>query len=103
MVTLYRSLGHLSSYDIQHEVTHAMSVNSWAAGVNHIFFVFLSLNEYLCFDSTFSDCNAPVGGFCAYHDAFGTTSNPIIYAAMPYDGNDLAGCYGLSGSPNNNA
>lgn len=87
--------------DIQNEVTHAMSVNSWTAGVNHIFFVFLSLNEYLCIDSTLQQCSAPAGGFCAYHDAFGATSSPVIYAAMPYDGNDLAGCYALSSSPNN--
>lgn len=89
--------------NIQNEVTHAMSVNGWTAGINHIFFVFLALNSFLCVDSTFSACSAPIGGFCAYHSAFGTTSNPTIYAAMPYAGNDLAGCYVLSSSPNNDA
>lgn len=88
--------------DIQNEVTHAMLVKGWTPSINHIFFVFLSLNEHLCIDQTFQACDSP-GGFCAYHAAFGLEASPTIYAAMPYDGNSLAGCYGLSGSPNQNA
>lgn len=92
--------------DIQNEVTHALTVNHWNAGINHIFFVFLALNSFLCIDATFAACSAPLGttgSFCAYHFAFGTGSAPVIYAAMPYAGNDLAECYLLSSSPNNDA
>jgi len=89
--------------DIQNEVSHAMTVNGWLPAINHAFFVFLAANEMLCIDSTFQQCSAPVGGFCAYHYFFTAPGSltQTNYAAMPYDGNDLPGCYGLTTSPNN--
>ncbi|MCL2418060.1 MAG: EXORDIUM family protein [Conexibacteraceae bacterium] len=40
------------------------------------------------------------GGYCAYHSAFGSGSNEIVYANMPY--NALSGC-SAGQSPNGNA
>lgn len=65
--------------DIQHEVSHAQSVNGWASATNNIFFVFLQRNQDLCFDSSLSQCASNT--FCAYHSTFGTNT---VYAAMPY-------------------
>lgn len=65
--------------DIQTEVTHAQTVNSWTSGIDNIFFVFLQSGENLCFDSTQTQCASNT--FCAYHSFFGTHT---IYAAMPY-------------------
>jgi hypothetical protein len=96
----YPSTPILFDADIQNEVSHAMNVNGWVPSIHHVFFVYLALNEFLCTDQSRTECSAPLGGFCAYHSAFGTTDKPVIYAAMPYDGSDLAGCYGLASSPN---
>lgn len=89
--------------DIQKEVLHAMDVNGWTPAINHAFFVYTAFHEFVCVTTAVSSCSAPVGGLCAYHSAFGPVDAPVIYAAMPYDGNDLRGCYGLSSSPNHNA
>lgn len=101
--TPYPSTPFLLDSDVQNEVTHAMSVNGWTPGLQHAFFVYTSLNEFICFTPQLSNCSAPVGGFCAYHSSFGDINNPTLYGAMPYDGNSLAECYGLSTSPNHNA
>ncbi|MBV9710276.1 MAG: RICIN domain-containing protein, partial [Ktedonobacteraceae bacterium] len=74
--------------DIQNEVTHAQSVNSWSSSSSNIFFVFTGKNEGLCTVSS-TDKNAvctpdvitPNLGLCAYHSYFG---NNTIYAAIPY-------------------
>jgi hypothetical protein len=99
----YPSAPILFDSDIQAEVVHAMSVNGWTPGLNHIFFVYTTLNEIICTDTSEQDCSAPMGQFCAYHSSFGPNGAPIIYGAMPYDGNTLATCYNLSGSPNHDA
>jgi hypothetical protein len=98
----YPSTPFILDSDIQNEVVHAMSVMGWTPGIHHVFFVYTALNEIIC-NSFFRTCSAPVGGFCAYHFGFGTPAGPVIYAAMPYAGNALAQCYGLSGSPNHDA
>jgi hypothetical protein len=69
----------LLDIDIQHEVTHAQSVNGWTSATNNIFFVFLQRSENLCFDSSHTQCASNT--FCAYHDFFGSNT---VYAAMPY-------------------
>jgi len=95
----YPSTPFLQDSAIQNEVTHAMSVKGWKPGITHMFFVYTALNEFIC-SSFLRSCSAPVGGFCAYHFGFAEGSAPVIYAAMPYAGNFLTGCYSLSGSPN---
>jgi len=99
----YPSVPFVLDSDIQNEVTHAMNVNGWTPGIHHAFFVFTSLNEFICMSPHLSDCSAPFGGFCAYHSSFGDANSPTLYGAMPYDGNFLAGCYALNTSPNRNA
>jgi hypothetical protein len=37
---------------------------------------------------------------CGYHFGFPTPGGVVLYAGMPYAGNSLAQCYGLSVSPN---
>jgi hypothetical protein len=94
----YPSTPFLQDADIRNEVTHAMSVKGWKPSITHAFFVFTALNESIC--SPFGPCSAPNSSLCAYHFGFSTLNAPILYAAMPYAGNFLPGCYGLSGSPN---
>ena len=101
--TAYPTTPFVLDTDIQKEVLHAMDVNGWKPAINHAFFVYTALNEFVCFTTDKSSCSVPLGDFCAYHSAFGTVDAPVIYAAMPYDGSDLTGCYFLSTSPNHNA
>src|SRR6266480_2251546 len=64
--------------EIQAEVTHAQTVNSWSSSIDNIFFVFTERNEDICIDNT-TQCASNT--FCAYHSFFGTKT---IYATMPY-------------------
>jgi hypothetical protein len=98
----YPSTPYLQDSDIRNEVTHAMSVEGWTPGITHLFFVYTALHEIIC-NSFFGTCSAPVGPTCGYHFGFRTTAGVVLYAAMPYAGNDLARCYGLSSSPNHDA
>jgi hypothetical protein len=93
----YPAVPVLQDSDIRSEVTHAMSVEGWTPGISHLFFVYTALNESIC--SPFG-CSPPVGSMCGYHFGFGTPGGPVLYAGMPYAGNSLAQCYGLSVSPN---
>jgi hypothetical protein len=99
----YPSTPGILDLDVQNEVARAMVVNGWLPAINHAFFVFTSLNELICFTSDPSSCSAPLGNFCAYHSAFGDIAAPTLYGAMPYGGNALADCYGLTKSPNGDA
>jgi hypothetical protein len=93
----------LTDSDIQKEVVNAMAANGWVPAITNAFFVFTALNTLIC-DS--SGCSEPGnGGFCAYHSAFNlpNVAEPVIYGAMPYDGNDLVNCYALGSSPNGDA
>ena len=94
----YPSAPFILDSDIRREVVHAMNVNGWKPGIGHVFFVFTALNSIIC--SPFGTCSAPASSLCAYHFGFGTVGGPVLYAAMPYAGNSLAGCYGLADSPN---
>ena len=98
----YPSTPILQDSDIRNEVTHAMSVEGWTPGITHLFFVYTALHEIIC-NSLFGICSAPVGHSCGYHFGFGTPAGVVLYAALPYAGNDLTHCYGLSSSPNRDA
>jgi len=80
--------------DIQNEVTHAQSINSWSSNIDNIFFVYTERNENICTDNTQAQC--ATNTFCAYHSFFGTNT---IYAAMPYAAS-FFGC-NPGASPNN--
>ena len=89
----------LQDSDIQNEVTHAMSVQGWQPGITHVFFVYTAANESICF-TELGLCSPPLGSMCGYHFGFRTSSGVVLYAGMPYAGNSLAQCYGLTTSPN---
>jgi hypothetical protein len=95
----YPSAPVLQDSDIRNEVTHAMSVNGWQPGITHLFFVFTAANESICV-AFFGSCSPPLGIMCGYHFGFPTPNGVVLYAGMPYAGNSLAQCYGLSTSPN---
>ncbi len=88
----------LTDAQIQAEVTHAISVNGWTAGLNHEFFVFTAKNVGSCFDSSSTTC--AFSYYCAYHGNYTSGGSPVIYANMPYTGTDLTAC-GVSTTPNN--
>lgn len=88
----------LTDAQIEAEVTNAMTANSWTGGLNHLFFVFTSKGEGSCFDSSSTAC--AFTDYCAYHSAFGSNNDPIVYANMPYTGTYLNAC-GVDSSPNN--
>jgi Phosphate-induced protein 1 conserved region len=97
----YPSTPLLPDADIQHEIMHAMSVQGWKPGINHAFFVYTALNEFICLPPRLGGvCSQPAGHTCAYHFGFPTPEGVVLYGAMPYVGNDLTACYGLSVSPN---
>jgi hypothetical protein len=96
----YPSTPVLQDSDIRNEVMHVMSVEGWTPGITHLFFVYTALNESVC--SPFG-CSPPVGSMCGYHFGFRAPAGVVLYAGMPYAGNSLAHCYGLSVSPNRDA
>jgi len=98
----YPSTPLLQDSALRNEVAHAMSVKGWMPGITHLFLVYTALHEIIC-SSFLRTCSAPVGHTCGYHFGFGTPAGVVLYAALPYAGNDLAHCYGLSGSPNHDA
>ena len=79
---------------IQAEVSKAISVNHWTAGIGHEFFVFTGKNEIVCSGVT---CSNAV--FCAYHSSFTSGSQVVLYADHPYPNTLPTGCNTPS-SPN---
>jgi hypothetical protein len=87
----------LQDSDLRAEVVHAMSVNGWAGGINHQFFVFTPKGVNSCNGGSCSFTT-----YCAYHGFFNNGGTDVLYASMPYAGTDLAGC-GAPSSPNGDA
>ena len=99
--SLYPSAPFLRDADIQHEIMHAMSMQGWKPGINHAFFVYTAKNEFICAPHLLGGvCSQPNSHLCAYHFGFPTPEGFVLYGAMPYAGNALAHCGGLSLSPN---
>ena len=96
----YPSTPVLQDYAIRGEVKHAMSVKGWMPGITHLFFVYTALNESIC-AAFLRACSPPYGTMCGYHFGFRAPAGSVVlYAGLPYAGNSLARCYGLSVSPN---
>ena len=72
----------ITDAQLQAEITRVMGVQGWTPGLNKIFLVFTSTGEGSCFDSTNASCANTA--YCAYHGAFGSATNPTIYANQPY-------------------
>ncbi len=95
----YPSTPILQDSAVRAEVMHAMSVKGWKPEITHLFLVYTASHEIIC-NALLGICSAPVGSSCGYHFGFGTPAGIVLYAALPYAGNALAHCYGLSSSPN---
>ena len=72
----------ITDAQLQAEISKQMTAHGWTPGLNKIFILFTSTGEGSCTDSTSSSC--AYTQYCAYHGNFGSTSNPTIYANMPY-------------------
>jgi hypothetical protein len=72
----------ITDAQLQAEIQKVMTAHGWTPGFNKIFIVFTSTGEGSCFDSTSASC--AYTQYCAYHGYFGSTTNPTIYANMPY-------------------
>jgi outer membrane protein assembly factor BamB len=89
----------MSDTQFQNEVAKAMQANGWNGGLNNIFYVFTSVGEGSCFDTSSSAC--AFTQYCAYHSYFQTKEGQnVIYANMPYTGTALNSC-SEGVSPNN--
>jgi hypothetical protein len=87
----------ITDAQIQTEVAHAMAVNGWTGGMNKIFILFTSSGEGSCFDAGSSSC--AYTQYCAYHGAFSSGGQNVIYANEPYA--SAVGCVaGGQTSPN---
>ena len=86
----------ITDAQIQTEVAHVMGLNGWTGGMNKIFVLFTSSGEGSCFDSGSSSC--AYTQYCAYHGAFSSGGQNVIYANMPYA--NAATCQGTGTEPN---
>lgn len=94
--------GHTDPYcltdgQLQQEIQAAMTAKGWsgdpAADPSHIFFLMTPEGVGSCeFAGSASDFNpCSTNAYCAYHSAFGSQSDAVIYANEPYLGAD-GGC-----------
>ena len=90
----------LTDQQLENEIQAVLTATGWTGGLGHLFFLLTPNGVGSCFDGTSRDCSTNT--FCAYHSAFGTVSDPIIYANEPYEG-PTPGCTNSTdqGFPNN--
>lgn len=72
----------ITDAQLQAELTKVMTLKGWKAALNHMFLVFTSQGEGSCFDSSSTQCAYTL--YCAYHNFFGATATPTIYANQPF-------------------
>jgi hypothetical protein len=74
----------ITDAQLQTEIKRVMAANGWTPGLNKLYIVFTSIGEGSCTSSASSSC--AYTQYCGYHGNFppGNTSNPTIYANMPY-------------------
>ncbi|HEX3455512.1 MAG TPA: hypothetical protein VHS03_12865, partial [Gaiellaceae bacterium] len=87
----------LTDSQLQQEIQAVMTAKGWQGGLDHIFFLMTPQGVGSCVDASPDFCTTNT--FCAYHSAFGTISNPVIYANQPYEGH-VNGCAIGLGFPN---
>jgi hypothetical protein len=92
--------------DIQTEVQSFISTQH-PADDSHLYMVFFPPTVETCavdgVPDQFNGDTVPCSGnaYCGYHNVFGTTSNPVIYANMPYPVFDPSFTYAYCGDPYN--
>jgi hypothetical protein len=85
----------LQDSDIQNEITHAIAVNGWTAGVDAEFFVLTGAGIEEC-----SGSGCTFNTFCAYHGSF-DSGTKVIYGYLSDASFNSAGCgEGVSTSVN---
>lgn len=82
---------------IRTEIQKVMTINGWTGGYNKIFVLYTSSGEGSCFLNTNASC--AYVQYCAYHGFFASGATPIIYANIPYGGNNACELSGQT-SPN---
>jgi hypothetical protein len=95
----------LDDTDVQTAIQNAYAANTgWQApGLNTLYLVYLPSGVELCSGSgSGRSCTFGAGAFCAYHNTFTVGTSQIVYGAMPYGGDNPAGCGvgGLTAGPN---
>jgi hypothetical protein len=86
----------LTDSQIQTEIQKVMTINGWTGGLNKIFVLYTSSGEGSCFEGT-TQCAYTT--YCAYHGYFASGATTIIYANIPYGGNNACELSGQT-SPN---
>ena len=79
-------VGCATESDQVNEVAKVLTVKGWSRGLNKIYFLFLPEQVGSCYDD-YTYCavtNGSTGGYCGYHDWFGSTSKPAIWANISY-------------------
>src|SRR5258708_30035161 len=77
-----------------------MTIKGWTAGIGKIFMLYTSAGEGSCASATSTECAYTF--YCAYHSAFGTVANPVIYSNQPYANTSVCQLPGTP-SPNGDA
>jgi hypothetical protein len=72
----------INDAQLRTEITRVMTAQGWTPGLNKLFIVFTSNGEGSCTSSNSASC--AYTQYCGYHSYFGSTSNPTLYANMPY-------------------
>jgi hypothetical protein len=84
-------------------VAYSLAAGTGGFGYNHIYHLFLTPGQDVCFDSTLSVCYSPDNNntwfFCAYHSAVhDSAGNVALYTVEPYQ--NVSGCSARPDGPN---
>lgn len=79
----------LTDDQLQAEISKVIAAEGWPTGGTSLFFIMLPSSVGVCIDGSSGECSTNT--FCAYHSAFGTYSDPTIYAVEPYNAS-INGC-----------
>jgi hypothetical protein len=90
----------LTDAQLEAEIQTVLTATGWQGGLTHMFFLMTPNGVGSCEDAGGTACST--NAFCAYHSAFGTFADPVIYANEPYLG-PSPGCTepDTQGFPNN--
>jgi hypothetical protein len=84
-------------------LAYSLAAQTGSFGYNHIYHLFLTPGQDVCFDNTFSVCYSPDNNdtwfFCAYHGAVSDSAGNIaLYSVEPYQ--NVSGCSSRPDGPN---
>jgi len=77
----------LTDDQLRIEIQAVLTAKGWQGGLGHVFFLMTPNGVGSCeFAGPVNSTPCTTNAFCAYHSAFGTFSNPVLYANEPYLG-----------------